>query len=471
MRRSSIWAPAGARATLLGLGLSLLLALPGAAWAADGVVQVTLGGVKQVMSRGAILRLSVGDAEIAEISPLGSTEILIKGKRIGSTTLMVWGRDGDQASYTIQVQPDAEEVAATLRELFPEEPVTVAVSGMTLVLRGKVSGLDALESISRWAESYKASLGQGAGRLGLLNRMELPAKQQVQLEVRFAEVSRSAMRKLGVSLIGGYDGNIGGVFGPSSGVPALESQALPINLPTPASEAMGILFLSDPQRNFPFNALLSILSSRGLAKTLSEPTLVAMSGQKANFLVGGEFPVPIPLGYNQVSIEYKKFGVQLEFEPLVLSDDTLQLKVGSTVSDLDFAKPLRLQSTTVPSLTTRSSETTIRLRSGQSFTIAGLLSDKLRSTVDKVPLLGDIPVLGMLFRSKHFQREETELVVVVTARLVGPSDSKRLPPLPGEATDSDPNDFELFLMGWGEADRPNPEQAGARPAGRVGYRK
>lgn len=469
----------GARRAVVALVFAALLgAAPGVADASSsGVVQVVLGGVKHVAARGSILRLSVGNSDVAEISPVGATEILIKGKRIGSTTLMVWSREGDKASYTIQVVPDAEEISQSLKDVFVGETLSAEMAGTTLVVRGQVSGPEAAAGVESWLASYRASLGQDGARMTVLNRVQLPPLQQVQLEVRFAEVSRAAMRKFGMSLIGQYQGHTAGLFGPQAGFPDYSKLAETdfglgaIPMQAPMAESMGILVMSDPLMELPFHALLSVLSSRGMAKTLSEPTLVALSGQKANFIVGGEFPVPIPLGFNQVSIEYKKFGVQLQFEPVVLKDNAIQMKVGATVSDLDFTRTIRLQSVAVPSLTTRSSETTVRLRTGQSFAIAGLLSDKMRTTVDKIPLLGDIPVLGMLFRSKQYQREETELIVVITANLVEPQDSKRMPPLPGEDVISDPNDFELFLMGWGEVDRPIRSRQAARPAGRVGFRK
>lgn len=448
----------------------LLQATPARAW--DGVVQLTLGGVKQVVYRGAILRLSVGSPEVAEISPLGGSDILIKGKQIGSTTLMVWGRDGGQSSYLIQVGVDTESLAANLKELFASEGVTLQSAGETLMLRGTVSSLEAMQSIADWAEGYKLSLGNAGTRLKIINRLELAGSQQVQLEVRFAEVSRSAMRKLGLSLRGQYGGHDFGISGPGK-IPAIESDSSTGVLAPPLTNAMQVLFVSDPKGTFPFTSMLSVLSSRGVARTLSEPTLVALSGQQASFLVGGEFPVGIPLGLGQVSLEWKKFGVQLDFQPFVLQDQTVQLKVASTVSDLDWSNSFSLGGNTVPSLTSRFSSTTVRLRSGQSFAIAGLLSDKVRNVVDKVPVLGDIPVIGMLFRSTQFQRDETELVVVVTARLVQPLAATEMPALPGEGETNDPNDFELFLMGWldGLQQEKSNTRPASRPSGRVGYRR
>jgi pilus assembly protein CpaC len=180
---------------------------------------------------------------------------------------------------------------------------------------------------------------------------------------------------------------------------------------------------------------------------LAEPTLVAMTGQEAKFLAGGEVPIPVASVLGQVTVEFKQFGIQLKFVPTVLGDGNISLKLMTEVSELDPSNGITLNSITIPGLDTRSSETTIRVHDGQSFAIAGLLSDRVRSTISKVPLLGDIPVLGALFRSSSYQRDETELLVVVTTHLaqpVGPADA---PALPGEEELNDPDDFELFLLG------------------------
>jgi len=455
----------GRPAALLALLLATSLAPAGSAWGWDGVVQVPLGGVKQVTYRGTILRLSVGSADVAEISPMGTSEVLIKGRQIGSTSMMVWGREGGQSAYLIQVGVDLEALSTSLKELFPGEQVTLVSAGETLMLKGSVSSMEAMHSLSEWIDGIKHSLGKEGARLRVLNRLELAGSQQVQLEVRFLEVSRSAMRKLGLSLHGKYEGNTIGITGPSSESPSVEG-----TLATPFSDTMKLLFVSKPDLPFPFSTMISVLSSRGLAKTLSEPTLVALSGQEASFLVGGELPVPIPLGMGQVSLDWKKFGIVLDFSPFVLADQTIQLKVASTVSDIDESKTIQLSGWVVPRLISRFSSTTVRLRSGQSFAIAGLLSDKIRSKVDKVPLFGDLPVLGMLFRSTQYQREETELVVVVTASLIRPQDPNDLPGLPGEFENLDPNDFRLFLLGWLEGPEAKAGDRAARPSGRVGYR-
>jgi pilus assembly protein CpaC len=218
---------------------------------------------------------------------------------------------------------------------------------------------------------------------------------------------------------------------------------------------------------FPFSAALSLLSNKGYSRTLAEPTLVAMSGKSASFLAGGEFPIPLPQSLGQVAVEYRKFGIQLQFTPTVTGDD-IQLDMGVTVSDIDFSLGVRLASTQVPGLRERHSQTAIRLKDGQSFVVAGLLSDQVRSSVDKVPLLGDVPILGMLFKSSSYRRDETELLVVVTAHLVQPLDER--PPLPGETATVDPSDLELFLLNRHESlEDGDSRRQRRKPAGAVGF--
>jgi pilus assembly protein CpaC len=211
--------------------------------------------------------------------------------------------------------------------------------------------------------------------------------------------------------------------------------------------------------DFPFSAMLSLLESNGLAKTLAEPTLVTLSGQQARFLAGGELPIPLGGSFGQVQVEWKKFGILLDFTPTVIAADTIHLDMKAEVSDIDTSLAITVGGTTIPGLTSRQSETTVRLGDGQSFAIAGLLSDRVRSQIEKVPLLGSIPILGSLFRSTQYRRDETELLVVVTARLAKPVAPHQLPPLPTERELNHPGDLELFLMGWDSGGTPE-----ARPS-------
>jgi pilus assembly protein CpaC len=219
---------------------------------------------------------------------------------------------------------------------------------------------------------------------------------------------------------------------------------------------------------FPFSAILNILEQSGLAKTLAEPTLVALSGQEAKFLVGGEFPVPIASTLGAVSVVWKKFGIILNFTPTVISDGALHLKLSTEVSDVDPSRSVTISGTSIPGLTSRQSETTVRLADGQSFAIAGLLSDRIQSTISKIPLLGDIPILGALFRSVSYQRNETELLVVVTAHLAKPVAPHDAPHLPTENELNDPNDIQLFLFGSVSGGRADDSSGTMKEAAREG---
>ena len=287
----------------LGWVVALVALSSAPAYAIDETVMVPIGGVREVAIRGGISSLSMGNPEVAEISVSGA-KALIKGRKVGTSQMLVWTRSGRAMSYLVLVTADVEALTAAAGELFPSEEISIQASGETLILRGTVSSLDALDAIGRWVKGYKMSLGASGISLNILNRLELPGPQQVQLEIRFAEVSRTGMRKLGINIMGTYDGHIGGLFGPGSTFPVMATEReLPLDMPAPVSETMGILFLADPSLEFPFNALLSALNGRGVARSLSEPTVVALSGRPANLQVGGEFPVPHPLGQGQVIIE------------------------------------------------------------------------------------------------------------------------------------------------------------------------
>jgi pilus assembly protein CpaC len=222
-------------------------------------------------------------------------------------------------------------------------------------------------------------------------------------------------------------------------------------------------------RPFPLNATLSLLEENGLAKVLAEPTLVTLAGQEAKFLAGGEIPIPLSSTLGALTVQWKKFGIQLGFTPTVLDAGTINLKVASEVSELDPKNGIQTGGLIIPGLTSRQAEATVRLGDGQSFAIAGLLSDKVRSAIDKVPFLGSIPILGALFRSSEYQREETELLVVITAHLVKPVAPHEVPPLPTDFEGNEPGAFSFFLLGQDTAGSPEGGAARGRPAGAGGF--
>jgi pilus assembly protein CpaC len=297
----------------------------------------------------------------------------------------------------------------------------------------------------------------------------------VQLSVRFAEVSRSALKQIGVNLFGlAKDGRqLGGMTGPKTGlgsfvaVPGTGGVGQPPVFPTqPFAQSFQLFFGSTTP--FPFSASLSLLEENGLAKVLAEPTLVTLSGQEAKFLAGGEIPVPLSSTLGTVTVSWKKFGIQLGFTPTVLDPSTINLKVASEVSDLDPNNGIQTGGIFIPGLDTRSAEATVRLGDGQSFAIAGLLSDKVRSTIDKVPFLGSIPILGALFRSSQYQRQESELLVVITAHLVKPVAPHELQPLPTDYDGGEPDAFSFFLLGT-DAVGGSSGSEGRGPAGAGGF--
>jgi pilus assembly protein CpaC len=278
------------------------------------------------------------------------------------------------------------------------------------------------------------------------NLVQVGGVHQVMLEVRVAEMAKSTANRLGINLI--YQN------GDEFGVSLLGKLAELVN-PMDANVYKAPLgFLTSPSVNalFRFNSgnstwtgFIDALKEDGLVKVLAEPTLIAMSGQQASFLAGGEFPVPIPQGLGTVAIEYKPFGVGLNFTPTVIGPDKIGIQVAPEVSELDFSTAVNFSGFVVPGLTTRRASTVVELGDGQSFAIAGLLRENIRESIQKFPFLGDLPVLGVLFSSKRYQKNETELVIVVTPRLVKPVDMKdqTLP------TDFfvEPTDTEFFLMG------------------------
>jgi pilus assembly protein CpaC len=467
---------------------SLALVPPGIARAAPAaeearVINVEAGSSHHLRLGATISRVSVGAADIADVAPFPPDQLLVTGKRVGQTTVTVWFRNDEIAIFTIRCAHPVSAMNDAMTRAMPDgKDVRATSAGSAVVLSGEVQSPGDVEHAEQIARGIA---GEG---VQIVNLLRVPGDNQVQIEVSFAEVSRTALKEIGVNLWakdkGGTDGPqwTGGLTTPTSAVNgiaatpatgATDTLSLGSGLPviqTPLSGAFGAVFSTAAGSKFPFAAALSVLSSRGYARTLSEPTLVALSGQPATFLAGGEFPIPMPQSLGQIGIDYRKFGVQLQFVPTVMGQN-IQLKMAATVSDIDFSLGVRLAAVTVPGLTERHSETTVRLRDGESFAIAGLLSDKVRSNVDKVPGLGDLPVLGLLFRSTSYRRDETELLVVVTAHLVRPLGDR--PQLPGEDTLGDPSDLELFLVGSIESkeapdDRLHPHRR-TRPQGPVGF--
>lgn len=360
----------------------------------------------------------------------------------------------------VRVSPDVEissdvsklkeaQLKDTIRKMFPEEKeVRVTAAENTVILSGTVSSTSALSRVLALTEAYLPK------EVKAVNLLEVAGVHQVMLEVRVAEMSRSLLRRLGFNFA--YLSSSGKNLGLSllNNLTALPSGGL-------LGDGVGITDSINAIFRFMSNGttwtvFIDALKERGLLKVLAEPNLITLSGKSASFLAGGEFPIPVPQqagsGGNTIfTIEYKPFGVRLDFTPVVLSNMKISMQIGPEVSELDFANAITISGFRIPSVTTRRVSTVVELGDGQSFAIAGLLSDDVRESVSRYPLLGDIPILGALFRSSSFRKNETELIVIVTPHLVKPLDPEKQS-LP---TDEfiEPDDFEFYLMGYTEGER------------------
>jgi pilus assembly protein CpaC len=392
---------------------------------------------KSIILRSAlpVKRVSIANPEIADFILLSPHEIYITGKGAGTTNLTFWQDKKVTAIYDIEVAYDLSQFKQQLHAIFPDEKdIRVIATNDSITLSGKISSAANLAQAIALANAYAPE-----GKIN--NLVQVGGIHQVMLEVRVAEMGRSLTRRLGIN----FAAQKGNEFAVSliGGVAQLESLAAagPSVLP---SSAVNALFRFDTG-DVTWTAFIDALKEDGLVKILAEPTLITLSGQSANFLAGGEFPVPVPQGLGTVAIEYKPFGVGLIFTPTVLSKDKISIQVTPEVSELDFSTAVLIEGFAVPGLTTRRASTTVELADGQSFAIAGLLKETVRDIVAKFPVLGDIPILGALFRSRSFQKSKTELVIIVTPHLVKPLDlAKQTLP-----TDFyvEPNDFELYLEG------------------------
>jgi pilus assembly protein CpaC len=414
-----------------------------------------------------IARVAVADPNVADLKVVTPTQLLLTARGPGNTDLTLWNRANQPLVVALRVARNLDGLRKQLKELFPGENVKLSAAGDLLVLEGQVSDVRIPERIGEVARLHSKQVA---------NLLQVTGQQQVQLEVRFAEVSRSALREMGVHFFHEKPGTrVAGMTGPgtspgaflnsgNASVPGTGGGGPPDVLAPMFSNAFS-LFFSQNFSGFPFSVTLNLLAENDLAKILAEPTLVTLTGQEAKFLAGGEMPIPVSSALGQVNVTWKKFGILLNFTPTVIGQDTIHLKLATEVSEPDPTLAVTVAGSTIPGFASRQGETTVRLGDGQSFAIAGLLSDRSRSQVAKVPLLGSIPVLGALFRSTAYRRDETELLVVVTARLVHPVAPHELPPLPTDEV-RPPSDWQIFLLGMDQG-LGKPPQSG--PAGAVGF--
>ena len=399
---------------------------------------IIIGSVEQIK------RVSLGAPEVADAIVLTPRQIYLIGKAAGTTNLTLWKGNEVLAIADLIVSPDLSQLKQKIYEILPEEKdIQVTATHDRITLSGTVSSTANLSQVLALAESY--SSGKEGEKGKVINLLEVAGVHQVMLEVRVSEMNRSLLKRLGVNLSYLSKGGTNMGIGMLGNLTSIGSFPTTTTSMSPTVNAL-FRFLGGGAT---WTMFIDALKEDGLLKVLAEPTLITLSGKNANFLAGGEFPYPIPQsvggGSTTITIEFKTFGVGLNFTPTVLSNNKISMQVAPEVSELDFSNAVTFQGFVIPALTTRRASTTVELADGQSFAIAGLLKDDVRTATTRYPLFGDIPILGALFRSESFKKNETELVIIVTPHLVKPLDlSKQTLP-----TDQyiEPDDFEFFLMG------------------------
>ena len=442
-----------AGALALGLGAAAICAAAPAEAQGPSVLRVARGlaanDITVVQNRAVVVEsaqpfveVSVAQPEIADVSPLSDRAVYVFGRAPGTTTLTLLGEGGQLiTNVPIEVIPDIGALKARLREVMPDDNVDVRAAGPNVILSGTVSSAKKVDAIVTLAGAYAGG--------NVVNMLTVGGTQQVMLKVRVAEMSREASKALGIRFngfvlgedVGGFTGGGGGdvgVVGTPIDAPTFDLNTLPV-------EDFGLGLLAR-FGDFGINLAVNALEEKNFARTLAEPNLVALSGETASFLVGGEVPIPVAQEEDTITVEFKRVGVILDFAPIVLTDDVINLSMSAEVSNVEGAVTTEAGSVlTLPTFSTNRSTTTVELRDGQSFAIAGLLRETFSDDVSQFPWLGDVPVLGSLFRSSSYLNRQSELVVIVTAHLVNPVDGDRLA-IPQDRVEI-PNEKELFLLG------------------------
>jgi pilus assembly protein CpaC len=432
-----------ALAAALALGLIAAPSAPAAAWPAAArphhatartapMPNVTTGGAAVAVAPGQAITLSTGrgqlitlprpmsdlfiaDPAIADVQVRSPTRLYVFGKASGETTLSATAKDGSVIfSTSVRVGPNIGNIGQMLKIAMPEAQITATPMNGLVVLTGTVAAPDDIEEASRLVTAFVGKDVQ------VVSRIKTATPLQVMLKVRFAEVSRSFDKSIGFNILTS-DSTGGFKFGLGQGQ-AIDPDTLKTAIPTTGS----VLNFAGPLAGLNIMSALDLAETDGLATTLAQPTLTALSGETASFLAGGEIPIPVPQYQGVTTIEYKQYGVSLAFTPTVLGDGRISMRVRPEVSQLDKTNGVTIGSISVPGILTRRTETTVELGSGQSFVIGGLLNNNANNSVNKAPFLGDLPIIGQLFRSNGWKRDEDELVIVVTPYLVRPVSDNRI---------------------------------------------
>lgn len=402
-----------------------------------GSLEVAINKSQVVTADRPIARAMIGSPEIADVLPISDRSVYVLGREKGTTSLTLYDRANRViAVMDVSVGPDVDGIRRELNSLMPDDNIDARISGGKIILSGFVSDAGAASKAARIAEAFADS--------DVVNLLSVGGSQQVMLQVRFAEVTRSVGEQLGARGFGiGRDVNF--AIGDGAGVGVGDDNSGELSL-SAVSGAYGVLGAMFSIGDLDIEAYLDTLERKGLSKTLAEPTLIALSGEPASFLAGGEFPIPVAQDDGDgITVEFKPFGIGLGFTPTVLGDGVINLIVEPEVSSIDTSASVTTNGISVPGIQTRRASTTLELRDGESFAIAGLLREDYQTSVRQLPLLGSIPILGSLFRSTSFQKGETELLIVVTPRLVKPIRPEQVR-LPTDRVE-DPDVLDTLLAG------------------------
>jgi len=394
-------------------------------------VSITAGRSTVVSTTFDITRIAITNPAVADAVVVQPREILVDGKSPGTISLMVWGT-GERVQYDVVVEQPISSLEQQLHQLFPGEEVVVTMNADGIILSGRASST---QTMLRIGEVVRAA----QPKANVINMLQVAGgsdAQQVMLQVRIAEVNRRAISELGTSLFTGPTG-VGDWIGrgTTGQFPSVDFSDLTRTEANGARTVTGKMEFSDFLNIFLFNtnwnagALIRALKQTGHFQSLAEPNLIAYNNREASFLAGGEFPVPIVSSIGQVTIVFKEFGVRLNFTPTI-AGDLIRLKVRPEVSELDFNNGITLEGFRIPALTTRRAETEVELRDGQSFAIAGLIDNTAQVDTAAIPLLSQLPIIGHLFKSKADRKERSELLVLITPRLVRALNPDEVPPLP-----------------------------------------
>lgn len=388
-------------------------------------VKVAKGKPQTVKTNAAFYEIVIGDPSIANVTPLTDRSFYVLGNELGTTGIALFDENKQLVgTVDIEVTLDTKGLAGTIRDAVPGSNIKVGSANGRIVLSGSAEDAVAADKAKKIADRY-------SGEEEVINSVKISSSQQVQLNVRFVEINRQVGKELGTQINASY-------MGPGGGFEFNSSPKASGNLP--AAEIIGGIVTG----GWSIDVAIKALEDRGVARRLAEPNLIARSGQKASFLAGGEFPIPVSQDGDKITVEYKKFGVGLDFTPNVLSDGLISLDIEPEVSSVDNSSSYKIGDIAIPGFVVRRAKTSVDLKSGQSFMIAGLLQSQNDTTMQGIPGLSRLPVLGALFSSKAYQRRETDLVIIVTPYLVKPIDPTKKVATPADQT-APANDADYFL--------------------------